>query len=283
MKKKLIALLGLFAIMLLPHLAYTIGPSNRQKPDGWGLTRVEAGIATHTIRVDFDGNILPGRNDFSDIGESTHQYRNAYVGSLSVSSGIQNVHEYFSDVPAASSNAVTSGNGLTITSTTLVDSGTTYITRDLTQMVVPRNLVVRASFTTPSGTTTTLRGMATFYGINNLGINATEPIVFSTADTFGSVAWASISSVTIEITSVTAGTFDPANVLVVFGSSDAIGLANVVESTGDIYKLVEAGADNVVDSSVIYDSTNYTIIFETAPDGSNDYSVWAINRKTRGN
>ena len=98
------------------------------------------------------------------------------------------------------------------------------------------------------------------------------------------IAWATISS--ISVTGTTAA-FTTSNDYIRFqvGTSSSIGFSNVVLSTADIYKLIEATEDNPTDSNVQVDVSNGTsnalIRFENAPNDSRDYKVWYINRRSR--
>ena len=274
MMKKILLIFGVL-FLYFPNICKAIEPYNRSQPDQVGYFSTEK--STYIFRVDYDGNLLPGRNEFSDIGQSTGAYKRAFFGSINVASGIVNVVDKFTDVPG---DNTTSYISITISTSTLINGSTTSITKDLAQPKYARNLVISASvqFLVSSAIIT---GACTFYGISNLGVSGYERIALSTNETVGSIAWATISSFTVNATSFSQ--VSQSDALLRIGTTNSIGLSNIVLSTGDIYKLIEMGVNNAVDSSVTVDTTNSTIRFQNAPtsDSTRDYEVWYINRRSR--
>ncbi len=214
-----------------------------------------------------------------DVEIGAAKITSATVGDITITSGtfvngIVNVPISYVDLAAKSQTAIM-GNGTAVSSITLAAGGTTYITADLTQPGVPRNIVIVATGgadVTGTTTMTILSGSCYVAGINSLGISTNEYItIVSTANAAagrGNIAWASISSITIR-----GLVFEnvPNEVIYInVGTSDKIGLFNNVAASGDILKVVEAGANSTTYTvSAVYD----TITFAAAPDSSKDYMV----------
>lgn len=246
---------------------------------------------TMVIFLDQKGDWVPGRNLYSELGSSSHTWLTIYVGSLDVSSGVANFHETFVNLASGCINcALNIGVSTTIATVSTAAFSANVISASSS---APRNVIVYFSSDTNSSTvgllsTTTLVGSATFYGIDSNGYVVTEQVYFSTVQPsfstatysnsissitdqvsvvgVGNVAWASISSVSVQITSMTAdfGLSVKGPTLNV-GWGNKIGLADHFISTGDVYKVTEFRAD-VSTSVLITGSTTYnTIVFPTAP------------------
>ena len=291
--KRLLAVF-LFALASSPMLATAKEQTDPQRPNRWRLEyRDQTGKSTEAVSVDADGNFLPGDNYQTNLGESSHSWKKLWAGSLYVSSGILNVNETFTNLLAGTTDVAKPAGGFFIstrsleapTTNNLSGQATTWVTLDINQStIVPRNLVIYAVVSaTANGiaiTTTIVSGSATFYGIDNFGKSNFERISFSTtispfvggvaASThtgIGNVAWASISSVTVQITSVTQGTadFDAGTVVRLFIAwGNKIGLANTITAAGDIYQN---------SNPITTDVTNGTVYFALPPDGSRHYAL----------
>jgi len=299
--KRLLAVL-MFALACFPTIAGAKEQTDPQRPNRWRLEyRDQTGISTEAVSVDADGNFLPGDNYQTSIGESSHSWKKVWTGSLYVASGIVNVSEVFPNLLVGTTDvakkAATDGifaRGFVIstrvleapTTNNLSSQATTYVTLDINQSsLTPRNVILYSVAASTNGglgiTTTTLSGMATFYGIDSLGKANWEQITFSTTIPpvvggvalsshvgVGNIAWVSISSVTIQVTSMTQNTDDfvvGAGVAVLnIAWGNKIGLANSIDSSGDIYQ-------NSV--PITADTTNETVYFAVAPNGTRTYQL----------
>lgn len=221
----------------------------------------------YTLRVTSAGDIVGDYYGVSQLGDTTIPW-----GGINVSSGLLNVHEYFSDLPTASST-VYKENGFTISTAIFASQGgTTYISTDFTrQGDYPRNFVLISTYTADI-TTRAFAGTATIIGTNALGFAQTETLSFSTGSYAGSKAWTSISSVTIAVSTfqVTGPAITP---IFYFGTGNKIGLSNWVQNSASVYKVVEAGA-NVATSNVTVDATNQTVTFSGTPNATIDFNIW---------
>lgn len=224
-----------------------------------------AGVSTDAICVDAAGTISPIRNLTNNIGSDRVRYKTIFAGDIDIASGIVSVSEelvLFSSNPKGASPAA----GFTVSTgslSTLFNSPTTYIDLNILQTSgAPRNLICYSSNTDSIGAaTTTLIMSATFYGwdakgnwaIENIKFSTTQP-VFST-NTFtnagspfvlgiGSVAWAYISSFTVQITSMT-DSYGIGNTaaLMFVGFGQKFGLANGITKVADVYKITLSGGD----------------------------------------
>lgn len=230
--------------------------------------------------------------------------------------GIFNKMDVFASVVSASTDAFRA-NGIAFSTITIktgnvifssvTSGGTTYMPVDITSQPTscPRNIMVFAASSTISSavgvfSTTTMRGQLRVFGIDGNGNNATETILFSTAYPIistgtnvagdlgqltsfttnygqGRVAWASISSVTIQITSMTAsygletGTF-----ALYIGYGNRLGLSNDLRYFGDVYKIVESGTttSDVPIKNGLIDSDFNTYIPSNLPNNTRTYTVW---------
>lgn len=221
----------------------------------------------YKLRVTSSGHVLSDTERENHLGAPSKEWGNVYTSTLTVSSGILVVHEYFSDIPTASTP-----NALVLTTTTLVTAGTTYITGDLTQPDYPRNVVVYSSFSFVGGSTITVVATATVYGQDVFNRFVSEQIAFSTNTGVGNIAFASVSSVTVVCSSVSTVIPSP-NIAVNIGYGVKIGLSNKVTQTADVYKVLESNV-NVAVSAVTLNTTYNTITFTTPPNATRDYNVW---------
>lgn len=226
----------------------------------------------YVTRITSNGHIL-NQSGTGQLGSPNYPWKKIYT-----SSGITNHNELFVDLAAKSKLSIL--QSLVISSAQLVSGGTTWITGDFTQPVVPRNIVVVTSISVDGVgmTTVTVTGTALVYGTDSLGRLASETLtVVSTADAAagrGNIAFASISSITVRLTVLsTAGItgLAAAQHQICIGSSDKIGFANDISTESDVYHVIEAGVNTVTSViNAIYD----TITFSSAPNGSDEKQVW---------
>jgi hypothetical protein len=298
MLKRVFYALAFFAFMFCAGTA-DAKENKPGQPDQWALSKSIKGVSTTTVRVDQDGNFYPGMNLAQTIGESTHAWIQAYIGQLyvdkilSLSTGsISSDHEVFLAIPDSSTDAFKSG-GLLLSTFSLTQNASVYYYADVTtQPVVPRDLIVFSSCTVGVGTTT-LIGNVTFYGLNAVGNSVQEMITFSTTiptstdlstGGLGVVAFASISSFSVQLTSVTdVFGLQTSSVIVMIGEWNKIGLSNVFTSTSDVYNVVE-GISNVPVAStgtgMRIDVANSTIYFKNPPNSSRNYQVWYRRKRS---
>jgi hypothetical protein len=231
--------------------------------------------------------------------------------------GIFNALDGFQTVIAASTDAIRAGGiGLSTITVNMgngtiangtIAGGTTYITVDITSQptTVPRNLTVHVTSSTFASavgvfSTTTVRGRLQVFGIDGNGNPATETILFSTAFPVistglavagdlgeltqfttnygqGKVAWSSISSFTITITSMTQALESTTRTFaLVVGYGNRLGLSNDLRYWGDAYRITEVGAlkseqparNGLLDS----DFNTYTPVL--SPNGTRSYYLW---------
>ena len=283
--------LGIFTAFLVAtaflfvHKAAAVTTDPVNSPDIWCVGAIDYGISGTTIPicVDVNGNIIPARHAYYNIGKPTHHFGKGYFSDLNASSGIINVHETFTDLSSGAVNGLNTA-GLSISSANLTLQSSTYYVNEASMAQstgAPRNLVVYSSVTSVGVTTHTLVGTVTFYGINNLGQSVSEGISFSTAlprfstaaitrlPGVGNVAWSTISSFTIQLTSISllGGLADGSeNVIIRIGFGVKIGLSNNIDAFGDIYKVIEQGNDTTSTTATVsnVDTVYDTVFFPTA-------------------
>lgn len=268
LKRGIIASAGLFLAFVGIAAAKSENP---QRPDVWRLehrpvnARVPSAISTEAVSVDHDGDLLPGRNLTSDLGESTHAWRFVFAGGVDASSGLYSTHETFINLSSGDISGLNPG-GFAVSTVNVTDAdGATFNDNQVYQTTgAPRNVTIYASSaqtvaaTPPSGvgfaSTATLIGCATFYGYDSRGMFVQERISFSSATVsrsteagaglcqtqdcneggrgmgIGNVAFAHISSFTAQISSISSQMAPNINLVVGFGQK--IGLAANVLSTG---------------------------------------------------
>jgi hypothetical protein len=221
----------------------------------------------YTLRVTSAGDIVGDYYGVNQLGDTSIPW-----GGINVSSGLLNVHQYFSDLPA-SSTSVYKNNGFTISTAIFASQGgTTYISSDFTrQGDYPRNFVLISTYTADI-TTRAFAGTATIIGTNALGFAQTETLSFSTGSYSGVKAWTSISSVTIAVSTfqVTGPGITP---IFYFGTGNKIGLSNWIKNSDSVYKVVESGS-NVATSAITVDATNQTVTFSATPNAAIDFNIW---------
>ena len=225
-------------------------------------------------------NNTPSRTDLTnDVGISgdNRNYAHVKVSSdgvqhvnteLRITTGIVVVHESFQNVPAPSTTSIVNA---TISTSSLLANGTSFLVRDIVQPGIPRNIVAIASFPFQSATTPVTMTMVV-YGTAATGgyFASTETITITTTTATGKIAWAYISKFDITVSSV--GESSHANVRIQIGNGYRIGLANRFESTSDVFKVVENSLVHITSAAI--DTQNWTLHPPTLPNGAQDYDVW---------
>lgn len=150
---------------------------------------------------------------------------------------------------------------------------------DYTDTITPRNVVLIASCT-PAGATCS--GYATITGKDMWNKTQTEVISFSTNTTVygtGNRAWSSITSWVPVVTST--GNVAITSIAFQLGSGNKLGMSAVITSTStEIVKVISAGA--VVGKGsypTMFNTTYNTYTPASVPNGTNDYTVYAIPKK----
>ena len=271
MFKRLMGILFISGMVMAPGILKAVD-NTRATPDivGFGETNLlPSSESSSAVRVDYYGNVLPGRNLSQDVGASSNVWNNVYTKSIFSPRGIFSVHEYFSDVSAKNNQLL---GIFTISTTTLGSAGTTYVTADLAQPKYPRNIIVVSSFTVGM-TTETVSGTVVIIGTDSLGNPMTETLTLVSTDNatvgIGSVTWCGVSSITIR--NVTFGAGLSATGYICVGTGVKIGLGWHIMSNGDVYKVLEAGSDSI---TYTVNADFNSIQFAAEPDGSKDYNVW---------
>lgn len=310
MFKKIAILTGLFLALAsrVPLVQAGLGDDNPQRPDIVGFGH---DVSTDPIMgIDYDGNIVPGRNATYSVGKSTKAFKDVWAQAVHTSS--PNVKCGYWHAPASST---VFGQDLVVSTWSLLGSPTTYTPVIIIQSSVgPRNVMIYwSSGTIGSGSgggfsTMTLVGSATFYGYDSKGNWAVENVRFSTNHPVsgststiavdntgpivnyvgvGNVAWMQISSFTVQITSMTdayglnAGS---ANLHMRMYFGNRFGLPGNIDYDTDVLKVMEAGGRDVTDRTLnpawsvnpLYD----TISFQTQPGGgTNDDRSVCVNSR----
>lgn len=274
MNKRIFAFLAM--LFLLPAIAWATGDSESASRDRVGYLGSGTEKGSYVLRVSSTGHVFSGFDKRNELGTPTKRWGNVFSSSqvitdqLKVSSGILNVHEYFSDIPTASTTIYTN-SGITVSTTNILTVSVTSITANFSsQGDFPRNVVIVSSFSTGNATSTVV-GSAIFTGVDVFGLIRNETISFSTNTGTGSVAFASISSVTITASAISGTSIGSMQIYI--GTGNKIGLSAKVQAATDIYKILEANADVVI-ANVTLDTTNNTITFASAPNAARDYNVW---------
>lgn len=232
------------------------------------------GVSTDAICVDAQGTISPVRNLTNSIGSSRVRYKDIFTAALHTSSG--NVKSaYYAQVSSLALTGAggnSTGIGFTVSTRTLEEAPTTYISAlDIDPSSGgARNLTLYvASDTVSSGigvfSTTTLILSCTAYGYDNKGNFVSEQIYASTNSVMalssstisvpnirrvdvvgiGNVAWLHITSITIEVSSMTAsyGAGNTRNPILVIGYGYKFGLPGDIDSVADVLRVEEGGLD----------------------------------------
>ena len=194
------------------------------------------------------------------------------AGNIEATGGILNATEVFFDVAAASTFTYVAGTSALgiVSTTTLVAAGTSYTLAvgDYSNTADPRNVTV-AIWLNAGASTTTIVGTLVIAGTDARGNAMTESLTISSqAAVTGNIAWSSITSLTLSITSISPTT--NANAYINIGTGVKVGLANSLAASGDIRKVNEGGSAT---TGYTANTTYNTITFENTPDGTREYKV----------
>lgn len=277
-KRSMFTLLSLFVFSTMLYAGNADSESTRRDMS----SQLKPGATTYNFRVSSSGHIL-NQTNVGELGSPNFNWKKLYLADNGIvtSTGILRVHQLFLDLPAKDDDVIYNGNTQVLTLSTLKTGGTTYVASDLTQPSVPRNIVVFASITVGgiSQTSATVTGTCYIRGLDALGRSTyTYQTLVTTANAaagIGDIAWSYISSMTIVVTSTGANTSPGNAVDIQVGTHDGIGLSNKIDSTSDIYHVVEAGT---VTTSYTANAVYGTINFATAGNGSNDYNVRYVQK-----
>ena len=179
------------------------------------------------------------------------------------------------DIPTASTTSILATHAIDTTTLTGATTAYTLALGDITDIILPRNLVVDASFSTGEATTT-VTGSMVIAGMDQFGISATETLAVSTNSATGAVAWSTLLSLTFSDFVISGASTGTINLSV--GTGNKIALMNNIRTSGDVLKVIEAGATS---TSYVLNTTYDTIDFATDPDASNDYYTYYIGKTQR--
>jgi len=255
--------------------------NKRESPDFFTQGQFRNGVSTTLFRIDYDGNIQNGRNLASDIGQSSGQWRNVYFGNLIVSSGIGSWQETWNNLATSSSDAYRV-NGLTVSTNTLIRSGTNYSDFDFTESFAfstgaPRDVILQA-YVGVNPATQTITLSAIVYGTDSRGFARQETVAFSTTIGRSNNAWTFISSVAISASSVCCTIED---VKIQVGIGNKIGLGNYFDRADDIYKIIEGSTTvRATDPQVTISPTFGTITPKNVPNQFLDYIFMHRGKRT---
>lgn len=272
-------LFAAFAVILafLSVQAYAF-PGDPRNPDIVNYSKTLKGSTSIMFSIDAFGNVMPGRHD-QGIGVSSHIWNKGYFDELNTTDGMIAVKEHWMSIPV---NDPESMRNVPITTTSLfATGGTTWLTLDVTQSTVPRSVVFFSSFTT-GNSTTICRADVVIRGIDSTGRTTSERLELSTTIASKStLAWALISSVTITGSSISARVAH-SSVTLKMGTTNHIGLTNVIVSTANVFKIQEGSVNQLLapQSSTVIISTHSTFVPARVPDGSREYWIWYRTRRT---
>lgn len=240
--------------------------------------------ATNRITVESFFDDFTGTAELSTMECDSCTASDFTASSATFLSGVANIPFAHIDIPAKDQDIILSDT-VGISSTTLAAGGTTYVTADLTQPGVPRNIVIIATNGAGSlgqSTLTITSGQCYVSGINSVGISTNEYVnLVSTSDATagrGNIAWNSISSVTIS--NIVFARTPNGTLYINIGTSDKIGLCNSLDAVGDVIKIVEAGIDHSTTTAQTINAVYNTYTPLIAPDGSTDYLTVQNVKKT---
>jgi hypothetical protein len=301
MFKKIAVLAGVFALVTVFAIPLQASlNADKMRPDmaGFGVR----GGSVPAVGFDYEGDLLPSHNEEYDIGEATRTWKKIYVESVRITSGLP-VCDLWVKLSSGQLNGL---NSLGLGITPLLHHPTAFVDANIGDSSgSARNITLFFGSGTFAGatptpgigvTTTTLIGSATFYGWDSRGQYRWEHINFSTnipnvstrtvdnsSDIvryvgIGNVAWAHISSFTVEITSATDTYLVQGSTPVIgIGWGQKVGLSNNIESEDQIYKVTEEGGIDTTDNSVSdgwsINSQYDWIKFDTLPNNEDNKKV----------
>ena len=241
------------------------------------------------------GALYAADTDYFSTGPN-EEFRVMSSGIIFSTAGFA-AQDFWQDVPSISSVCVRNDVAAREISTStwwgsgITSGATTYTVKDIEQPVWPSNISgnVVSTATRCGGTAgiiDTFRSSATMtvYGTNAKGETINETVKISTGVSGWTLsAFATISSVTVTITSVTFGQASPETenkFLIYIGQGTRFGLKNNIEKKSDIYKVFESTGDVNVNKTIV-DLDKDTIDFDNNPNGTRDYSVWYRAKRTK--
>jgi hypothetical protein len=203
-------------------------------------------------------------------------------GQLAVQYGTQGSHLIWLAPAAASINAFATITIATATISTPLLPPTTTMTLaqgSFTNEITPRNLVFVSSCV--YNTTAYIKGQAIVTGTDLFGNTQSETILFSTGTTastgipgylgIGNYAYRSVTSVVVSFSSTTYNSAAPSSLIIYMGSGVKLGMNCQPDAQTQIQPVNEAGSLSTSYTAVL--SPYWTMQFNSAPNGSNNYSV----------
>jgi hypothetical protein len=211
---------------------------------------------------------------FASLAFSAGSTKRDWVWNQPDDVSLGNTQQVLIDLSAASTTTIRST--IAIATTTLVANGTSYTLAGggLTDVIFPRNLVADV-YVSSNESTAVITGSLLVTGKNQFGESATETISMSTNSATGVVCWSTITSLVFSGFSVVT---DTPNVSLSVGVGNKIALANNIEETGDIIKVIEAGATS---TTYVLNTTYDSIDFASDPNATSDYYIYYIARTNK--
>ena len=241
------------------------------------LAALMAGFAVSAIALESPPTFTGPQSMFvvGSVTEiSTNTLADAHHSQFCIAKPTFNPQLFFS-APATAS-VTSQANAIAISTTTLVAATSTWLLSDggYTDIIVPRN--ISASVTFAAGiATTTVTGKLTVNGLDQFGVSMSEDITLSTNTANGVKAWSTVTSVVWTITAIT-GRLNTGNALLNLGTGVKIGLPAVITDSNMVLKVIE---NNALSTTYTLDKTYYTITFASAPNGSQNYTVYCKPQK----
>jgi hypothetical protein len=206
--------------------------------------------------------------------DSRFQGRDINARYIKSSAGLYQKTWQYDNIPVKSTWAYLSEFGLS--SATLLARSTTVVAgapaggsvfKNVTSSMVARNITIMT-------TTTIISGWVKVTGKDQFNRTNTETVyMVNTTTASGSIAWMTVSQLEIRITSMTVPiTAGVVNILFWFGTGNVLGLDSDILASSDIYYAEENGSP-IKTSDLVIDVSNDTVIFKTAPNGTNDYRL----------
>lgn len=211
----------------------------------------------------------------SSIASATVWNKKYFTRNLPTDINLTNSCVSWENLPVASTTSILSPTN--ISTATLVASGTSYTLAagDYTDIIFPRNITVDMYFSVGESTTI-VTGSCVVTGNNQFGRSTTETLSVSTNAVTSVNAFSTITNIAFSDVAIADASVSTTSVSV--GSSVKIALPNNIQGTGDMIKVIEAGATS---TSYTANATYDTIQFASAPDGTKDYYIYFMNRTNK--
>jgi hypothetical protein len=200
-------------------------------------------------------------------------------GEIECYTGIILLPEYFSDVPTADTDAVKNSGAIAVAT---ARAGKFYGLSDLTQPTYPRPITFRVDYLLGK-TTAFVYTVVTATGTDIRGTYLSEVLsdpfaigeaIFSSNTLTTQACFATLGGFTVKAGTTSTPSTD--QLWYDVGFSSQVGLSNDLVAATDIVRVKEATAiTTTYRTDIIYNKMS----FVTAPDGSNDYTVWYKVRK----